>query len=254
MTLATFFRFKVKIPGVSLDLTASDENQFTDKLTSADTALLGYYCMNLFEMKAYGGAFTTRERGMFGIHYVNSTSGALDTTWTSADYAAVESAVSTAWTAYAAAISTEVRLVEHRWYPYGPGYIGTKSAPIPPARVTTLGTPLAGSMSGAHVRQVGSTVTLRTTLRRHWGRFYLPLSSSNFATNGQLSSTSADSYAATARTMLTSPEASQGVSPVVYDKLRKQVYGVTAIEVDTVPDIQRRRRPRDPGYKKIYTS
>lgn len=254
MALATFVRFKIKIPGVSIDFSSSDENQFTDKLTQSDTQLFGYYCMSLFEMTNFGGTFTTRERGMFGIHYVNSTGGAPDTTWTGADYAAVEAAIQGLWSGNTASFSTGVRLVEHRWYPYGPGYVGTKSAPIPPARVTTLATPIVGAASGAWVRQVGSTITLRTALRRHWGRFYLPVSSSGATTNGQFPSATVDALAAAARSMFTTPESSQGISPVIYDKVHHQVLGVTAIEMDSVPDIQRRRRPRDPGYKKIYTS
>jgi hypothetical protein len=29
---------------------------------------------------------------------------------------------------------------------------------------------------------------------------------------------------------------------------------VIAYEMDSVPDIQRRRRPRDPGYRKVLTA
>jgi len=254
MTLATFFKFKIHVPGVSIDLAAGSESQFDSTYSSDGSKPMGQYLTNIFEMQDYGGAWTHRERGQFGIHYVNVTSGALDQTWTTADYTAVESAMGTLWTALSEYISNEVRLVEHRWYPFGPGFVGTKSAPIPPSRVLTLGTPLVGSNVSSPVRQVGSTVTLRTTLRRHWGRFYLPIGSSVWTTHGQGSSAFVDVIANSARTAMTGPESSQGVSPVVYDRARQQAYGVIAIECDSVPDIQRRRRPRDPGYRKIITS
>jgi hypothetical protein len=253
MPLATFNAWKVKIPGVSIEMVSSDEAQFTSALTSSDTNLVGYYLMAIFEMKNSAGTFTTRERGMYGIHYVNATSGALDTTWTTADYTAVESAHTTFWGAIPGLFAPDVRLVEFRWYPFGPGFHGTKSSPVPPSRVLQIGSPPTGTTGGAMIRQVGSTVTLRTALRRHWGRFYLPVTSSQFATQGQMSTGNVDALAAAARTMLTAPEASQGVSPVVWDRTRKQALGVTAIEADSVPDIVRRRRPRDPAYKKIYT-
>jgi hypothetical protein len=68
-----------------------------------------------------------------------------------------------------------------------------------------------------------------------------------------MSTGNVDNVANLARTMLLAAETSQGVVPVVWDRTRKQAYSVTAIEVDSVPDIIRRRRPRDPLYKKILT-
>jgi hypothetical protein len=253
-TIASFFKFKVKIPGVSVELTASDEAQFTDKIDSADVDKMGHYVMNIFEMKNYSGAWTTRERGLFGIHYINQTGGALDSSWVTADFTAVETAIQAFFTARAGDLPNGMRLVEHRWYPYGPGFIGTKASPIPPARVTTLGTPIVGSSSGVWVRQVATNCTLRTTLRKHWGRIYLPFVTSGFATEGQYPSANVDAFLGSAKTMLTAAESSQGVVPVVYDRLRKQAYGVIAYEMDSVPDIQRRRRPRDPGYRKVLTA
>jgi hypothetical protein len=254
MPLATFFKFKIHIPGVSVDLTASDQAQFDLDLASADESLVGHYLMSIFEMKNASGAFTSRERGMFGIHFVNSTAGAVDTTWVTADFTAVESAIATWWASNASSLPTAVRLVEHRWYPYGPGFIGTKSSPIPPSRVNTLGTPLVGSAAEPHVRQVASNITMRTTLRRHWGRIYVPMATNLFSTNGQMGSTDVNAQASKAKTMLTGAEASQGVVPVVWDRVRHQAYGITAIEVDSIPDIQRRRRPRDFVARQILTS
>jgi hypothetical protein len=204
---------------------------------------------NVFEMKDGAGAFSTRERGLFGIHWINTTGGNLDTTWVTADYTAVESAVQTFWGAYGGA-NTEVRLVEHRWYPFGPGVV----KPNPPSRISTLGSPLAGTGSTPIPHQNACTVTLRTALRRHWGRFYTPWFKALDGTGGQLFPTTVDAIAAAARTMLTAPGTSQGVYPVVWDRNKHRAYGITDIEVDSVTDIVRRRRPRTSAYKKILSS
>lgn len=250
MTLATFVRFRVWFEAGSDPNHSVNAGQFVEDIDAPDVPALGQYVQNVFEMADYSGAFGTRERGMFGIHWINTTGGNLDTSWVTADFTAVESAVQTFWTALNLSISSDVRLVEHRWYAYGPGIF----KPNPPSRVTTI-TPAAGGGSPGTVRQNATTVTLRTALRRHWGRFYVPVTSSKLgSTHGQLASSDVDAFAAAARTLLTSPGTSQGVVPVVWDRVHNRAYGVSEIEVDSVPDIIRRRRPRTTGYKKIHTS
>lgn len=248
--LATFRRTKVKLPGVSIDISTGEESQFEETQNAVTGVPFGYYLQIIFEMKNASGAFTTRERGLFGLHYVNSTSGALDTTWVSADFAAVESAWDAFFTAQAGNIPTDVRLVEYRWYAFGAQVV----SPNPPARVTTKVTPIVGTATGDFVHQVAWTVTLRTALRRHWGRIYIPWKNNLGLTGGQLGSSGVDSLAAAARTALLAAETSQGVVPVVWDRNRKLAFTITAIEMDSVPDIIRRRRPRDTSYKKIYTA
>jgi hypothetical protein len=248
--LAVFRRTKVKLPGVSIDITAGQETQFEETQSAVSGTPFGYYCQNVFEMKNYSGAYTTRERGLFGIHYMNTTGGALDTTWTSADYAAAEAAVQAFWTGNPLYFSNGCRLVEHRWYAFGPEVV----QPNPPARVTTI-TPIQGTTTSAWTRQVATSITMRTALRTHWGRFYLPTcESALYDTNGQMGTTAVDNFATLMRTMLLAAQTSQGVTPVVYDRNRKIAFSVSAIEVDSVPDIIRRRRPRDTGYKKILTA
>lgn len=247
--LATFVKWKIKVPGVSVELTAGQEDQFDEPRDAAGADILGYYCQNIFEMKNFAGAYTSRERGIFGVHYINTTGGELDTTWTSADYAAAEAATQAMISGNPSFFSNGMKLVEHRWYPFGPG----ATPPNPPSRVTSS-LSISGSASTSYVRQVASNVTLRTTLRKHWGRIYLPVSTAIvFDTNGQASTGNVDQLATLARTWLLAAETSQGVMPCVYDRARKQAFGVTSIEVDSVPDVQRRRRPRDSGYRKVLS-
>jgi hypothetical protein len=223
---------------------------FDRHVESPTQPIYGYYVQNVFAMKNNAGTFTTRERAMWGTHYINTTGGDLDTTWTTADFVSVESAVATFWGAIATQASSDCALVEHRWYPFGPGTL----PPNPPIRVNTLGSPSAGSGAPTGPHQVARTVTLRTPLRRHWGRIYTPSFTSGTLTGGQLATAAVDTLANAAKTMFTSPQTSNGITPVVWDRNRRVALGITAIEADSVPDIIRRRRPRDTAYKAVLTS
>jgi len=248
--LGTFVRFKVDFSAGSGDYSPAENGQYAETRTVSPTNPVGYYSQHIWQMKNAGGTFTDRERAMFGIHWLNLTSGEPDFTWITADYLAVESAVEAFFTAQAAKISSDIKLIEHRWYAYGVGVV----PPNPPSRITTLATPIVGTNASFSAHQMSSTVTLRTSLRRHWGRIYAPIADAVTSTGGQFSTGTVDSLAASARTMLMVTPAAQGIVPVVYDRSRAILNGVTAVEVDSVPDVVRRRRPRDSAYKKIYTS
>lgn len=211
---------------------------------------LGYMSQHVFQMRNNAGAYTDRERGMFSIHWVNSTGGNLDTTWIAADYLAVEAAAEAFWAANGSKISSDFRLVEHRWYAYGAGIL----PPNPPSRVTTIGTPVVGSATTGYVHQLATTITIRTALRRHWGRFYMPVDGGQPSGGGQFSAAWCDAVAAAARTFLAVTPAVQGIYPVVWDKNRKLAFTMTQLEVDSVPDIIRRRRPRTTNYKKLISA
>jgi hypothetical protein len=224
---------------------------FDRAVTGATQPIFGYYVQHCFQMKDGTGAFTDKERGLNGVHWINTTGGDLDTTWTAADYALIETGFQTLWTSLGGMIPNEVRLVEHRWYAFGPGV----AAPNPPVRVTTLATPIQGTGTVIQPHQVSSTITFRTSLRRHWGRIYLPIyaSTANIVAGGQLSSGAVDAIASAGSSYIKSGNAN-GLAPVIWDRNRKSALGVTSVEVDSVPDIIRRRRPRQTNYRKILTS
>lgn len=228
----------------------SIEEQFQRIWTDPEPEIHGRYAQFIFGMKDGAGAWTPRERGMYGIHYINTTGSDPDDTWVTADFTSVESAMGTFWGAIPGYISTDCRLEEVRWYKFGPGI----TAPNPPVRTYLYPTPPVGTQSAGWPRQVAMTVTLKTTLRKHWGRVYLPISPAAFATNGQASAANVDGIATAFRTFLTGPETAQGVTPVVYDRARKSMLGVTELQVDSVPDVVRRRRARTTIYRKQFTS
>jgi hypothetical protein len=157
----------------------------------------------------------------------------------------------TLWTSLGGIIPNEVRLVEHRWYAFGPGVV----PPNPPSRVTTIAVPKQGTGTTIPPHQIASTLTFRTALRRHWGRIYLPAFAvaANVTAGGQLSATMVDTLAAAGSTYLKSGNAN-GLVPCVWDRNRKVAFGITAVECDSVPDIIRRRRSRVTNYKKILVA
>lgn len=205
----------------------------------------GRYSMFKFGMRiASGDAYP--EKAMYGCHWVNLTSGELDHTWTTSDFTTVENAMSFFWGAQASKLNTETRLEEVRWYRFGPGIF----PPNPPVRIYAYPTPPVGA-GGTAPHQVASTVTLRTALRRHWGRFYLPVSAGMFTgAGGQLTSANVDSIAGSVDTLFDTTSAA-GIVPVVWDRNRRIAASVTAYEVDSIPDIIRRRRVKTPTYRNI---
>lgn len=212
--------------------------------------IYGYrYVAVIGQRDAVSGAWT--QRAQYSIAYVNVTSGDPDFTWTTGDYTAIETASEAFWTALAARIPTSYRLEEHRWYAYGPGV----TPPNPVTRYVTLATPIAGTSTGATHMSAAMAVTLKTTLRKHWGRFYVPVSVQGFPFDaaGRASSSNVDTFASAARTFLTAGSAA-GVLPAVWDDAHKVVHGMTAIQVDDIPDVIRRRRQSVTQYRKTYVS
>lgn len=220
--------------------------QFDRAVTSGVPEFLGYYCQNVFEMReSTAGAWT--ERGSFGVHYLNTTGGDPDYTWTSGDFSAIESGAQALWTANLAQIPNTFRLVEHRWYAFGAGVV----KPNPVYRTTVLGTPIVGTSTSGTVRQAAFAVTLKTPLRPHWGRFYLPMTAARADSAGRIASGNVDTFVDAARTFVNSGS-SAGVYPCVYDRARKTAIGVNSIQGDDIPDIIRRRRPDVTFYRKSY--
>jgi hypothetical protein len=227
---------------------------FSRAVTDAPGPIYGYYVQHIFQMKDQSGAFSDRERGLTGVHWMNTTGGDLDVTWTAADFALVEAGFGTLWSSLAAYIPDEVRLVEHRWYAYGPGVVATRANPQPPARVTAV-TPTAGSVVTRFPHQVAETITFQTTLRRHWGRMYIPVAATgtSITPGGEWGTTMVDAFANAGSAYIKSGNAN-GLTPVIWDRVHKVALGITAVEADSVPDIIRRRRPRGTTYRKTLTA
>jgi hypothetical protein len=100
--------------------------------------------------------------------------------------------------------------------------------------------------------QVALSVTERTSIPKHWGRFYLPgfqAQAMETATGTGRWGSTTQATVANATATLYEDLASSGLVPVVVQVQRDKVYApalntVTEIVVDDIPDVIRRRRPK----------
>lgn len=199
-------------------------------------------CSIIWDRSAY-----SMDRVQTHIDFVNMTGGVIDDTWTAGDFTTVEGAIDAFWTSTKSLFHTGLVLSEYRWYRKGPG----AGAPEPTVRVTARS--VAGtSGTGPVPQQNAVTISLRTALRKHWGRMYLPAPTiANLAAGGLLSSTAVDAIGNAFNTLLTTVETAD-FYPVVYSGTRQRAYAVNRVVVDNVIDIQRRRRPERQTYQKVF--
>lgn len=181
------------------------------------------------------------------MDFINLTGGVADDTWTAGDFTTVEGALDTFWGAIKSMYHSGIVLSEYRWYRKGPG----ATAPEPTVRVTSRS--VAGtSGTGPIPQQCAVTVSLRTALRKHWGRMYLPAPTlAHVGTAGLIPSASVDTIANAYNAFVTTVETAD-FFPVVYSGTRQRAYAVNKVVVDNVIDIQRRRRPERATYQKVY--
>ena len=173
------------------------------------------------------------------IHFdfLNLTGGDPDDTWTDADYENLEGHLDTWFAAIAGKIDHNYKLRQFSWYRFGPGV----AAPNPAERVVTRTD--AGTLSGFPLPpQVACSMTLRTGIRRSWGRTYLPgLGLDNAVAGGRLSGTSLTAIV-DALAALYEDANGDDFPMVVVSKAHLSVYAIEAVEVDDVLDVIRRRR------------
>lgn len=171
------------------------------------------------------------------LDYLNLTAGEPDDTWVDADFATLEGYIDTWWTALKPYVWSKCSLTQIRWYRIGPGI----APPNPPVRITTRAVP--GTNSTPMAPQVSVTLTLKTGVRKEWGRLYLPHPGGNIAdtTNGRIDS-SIMGTVATASDVLFKAAFAADFVPVVYGRARQKVYTVESLQIDDLFDVQRRRR------------
>lgn len=154
------------------------------------------------------------------------------------DFEAVETALGAFYEAIKTYVTSLVTQREFRWY-------GPRTEPGPwgeAIRVTpsvlNLGTATAGLP-----QQIACSVTERTDVRRRWGRFYLPcLGVNSLATDlhGLFLPAFVTAVGNAAETLLGTDIGD--FAPVVFGAPTPTSLPVRGIQVDRVPDVQRRRR------------
>jgi hypothetical protein len=195
------------------------------------------------------GLITGADDAEFHFDFLNITGGDPDDTWTSADYTTLEGYLDTFWTAIKGYVHPGCKNAGYHWYRHGPGIVGAN----PAERVTSRS--VVGTSGGDPLPpQDSTTITLRTAVRRSWGRTYLPgLTTGAMGSAGEFSNAFVDNIAAAADTLNSSANGSD-FPLVVVSVVNSATLMVEAVEVDNVVDIIRRRRWKTASHKTIINT
>src|SRR3982751_523264 len=171
--------------------------------------------------------------------WVNYTDGQPDDTWTGADFDIAETNLQVFWGNIKEHFPEELVLSQIRWYRKGPG----ATPPEPAVRVLELSVP--GTSNGPLLpQQVACTLSMRTGLRKRWGRSYLPaMTTPQLGTAGHWDQPVVDDIGQNLSTLIGNMAGSDFMA-AVYSPTMQRAYAVEHIQVDSIPDIIRRRRSK----------
>lgn len=195
---------------------------------------------------------STRDIVETSAYWALTADGVFSGAWDDTELEAVETAITTWWTAMKAHYPTTTTFVEIRWYLAGSEVVD----PNPVFRVTPVN--VAGTNATSMLPpQVSTTLTLQTASRRHWGRMFLPSPVVGLidgtTANGRWLHTFVDDvvefWVAQMAALLL-----DGVLQVVWSPAAQSILGITAFSSDDVPDTQRRRRFATVGYRHVVNS
>lgn len=147
-------------------------------------------------------------------------------------------------------INDQVTFREVRWYAVRDDQARTG----PPVAVSSVG--VAGTATTSRAPdQLALSHTLITAARRHWGRIYLPGVTRSVwdTTTGRGVASVIDPLSGFLRTAINSLDTA-GFRLGVWSPTARSFLDTWKLQVDDVPDVQRRRRPKQANYRKIYTS
>lgn len=191
------------------------------------------------------------DRATITVAIAKDPGGSLYSYLGSPDKATVETALNTWWTSLKALISNQWSLVEYRWHDWAI----TEPLLGPADKTTTLAVSGTAGTATRMPDQDAGTMTFVTPSRRHWGRVYLPgLAQANYDMSyGRFNSTNVDTVSGYWHTFLGSL-ASAGLEQVVPSRKYQALLSLSELHMDDVVDIVRRRRAKQPNYRKVYTS
>lgn len=231
-----------------------------DKITDdAPDELVWYRAHWVFTRATPTG--TVEDVAICTFDLLNFTDGAIDSTWTTADFTAAETPMLAFWTTLKTIYPDELTFKEIRWYrrqfaePMTPDKRFADSGPA--VRITPV------NVAGTHVGkslpyQVAVSITEKTADPKHWGRWYMPPPTSTGITltdYGRMSAADATGFANPAGTMLNALWDAQLPLVVPTTQVNKTLVkgwmSVNAVQVDDILDVQRRRRPRTPTQRSV---
>lgn len=174
-----------------------------------------------------------------------------------AELAAAEAPLDTWASAWAAQSHSDWRIVEYAWHQVtqnSPRTDDGRGQQMGPATRVTVKNVVGTSATNRLPDQVAQTVTLKTCSRRHWGRTYLPGHGSNDlqTSYGRWLNATVDALVLNINDLHDALQAA-GYQLGVYSQLHPAFMTPRAIQSDDIPDIIRRRRGKQAGYRKIMT-
>lgn len=211
-------------------------------------------------------AGTVDDHAFCTFDFVNITGGNVDTSWVTTDYTTIEAAADIYFDVVRGLQSSGHVLVFYKWYVMqfaDPMLPNRRFLPTgPPVRITPRNKP--GLTTGALPYQVALSVTERTAIAKHWGRHYLPGISESMTSGEEgrwaasVTSSIANACHAFFETcasaelfpVVVSTQAQVNAPPAPAD-LGGSLLGITHIQVDDIPDVIRRRRPRQAAVRSI---
>lgn len=199
------------------------------------------------------------DAAQFKLDLVNITSDELDVSWTSGDYASVAAAYSTFVTALASRMGSHQDMQYLRAYRMQFNPVQDVARPFaetgPPTYLLDYGVQ-PGTAASILPFQVAPAITLRTAWAKHWGRAYMPTpGTAHLDSSGRLTSSYTTGIGTAFKALLGTLH-DAGFYPVVpVGQLNKNPFHAllapTAVVVDDVPDIQRRRRAKQPAFRSV---
>lgn len=197
------------------------------------------------------------DQSIVTLDLANITGGGIDSSWTAGDYATTDAALETLVAAWMAHANAACNAIEFRYYRRAfNGYAEQKPFTVsgPPEHVHPFG--YAGVNINLTPPQSAVTHTEITTYPRHWGRAYWPYpSSAQFETGGYLALASVDSWATAVHDAYQTLQNAEFFPCVPTTQVQgtpsRSLLGVTAVQVDNVADVVRRRRLRATTHKKL---
>lgn len=199
----------------------------------------------------------TADRMVTTLDLANITGGAIDSTWTAADYTTVDAQLHTLANVWAAECANHVAFVGAKYYVRAFNDMGNPKPFViggPPEHMFTTQT---NGLGGApQAPQVSVTTTEKTPFPHHWGRNYWPTPSATLCSpSGRISVVNVDAIATGISNVYNGLMAAEFFPVVPVTQVQKQPWRglltVTSVQVDDVFDVQRRRRSHAAQYKKV---
>jgi len=209
------------------------------------------------------------DSALIAFHIQNWTSGHPDASWTTTDYTQCEAALDEFMTSMQFWYGITHTFKGYWWYRMNFAEdmdVGGVAKPDskrfaftgPPTRVTPK--TQAGTASGVSLPyQCALTITLQTAAPHHWGRVYFPgIATSMLETSadiGRYDDAKIQGIANAAAELVDDLNTNQLFLVIPTTQTNKVLGGklqtVSGVQVDDIPDIIRRRRARNPAYRKV---